>query len=132
MVNERFEVETLLDHDRRHASAAIRVRNAYTIGRRVNDTWAVPDCIIHFAGCNVLALPAESVADTVDEIEISLFVDPHQIAGSKPSVALRKHVTQDLLLGLGGVRVALKLTAAPIRFAYSPDRLTGFADAAGC
>src|ERR1700739_2044268 len=125
MVNERLEVKILVDHDRRHAGAAIRVGNAYSVGRRIKDTRAVPDRIIHFAGCNILALPAESVADTVDEIEKSLFVDPHQIAGSKPSVALRKHVAQNLLLGLGGVRVALELTAAPIRFAYSPDRLTG-------
>src|SRR5262249_21495294 len=65
----------------------------------------------HLVGGDVLALPAEGVADPVDEIEVAVGVDAHQVAGGEPGVALLEDVVQDLLLGRGLVDVAGVLRA---------------------
>src|SRR5207247_2546445 len=65
-------------------------------------------------GCrDVLALPAEGVADAIDEIEIAVFVLAHQIAGSEPAVSFCEHVVQDLPVGLCLTGVALEPLARP-------------------
>ena len=69
----------------------------------------------HFAGRDVLALPAEGVADAIDEIEIAQLVAPHQIAGAEPAVALLEHVAQNLLLRVGRLVVAVEVAARFVR-----------------
>ena len=96
------------------------------IGGGIEHARAFADRIIDFAGRDVLALPAEGVADPVDEMEEALLVEPHQVAGAEPGVALGEHVAQDLLLGLGLVGIALETAAALIRRADAPDRFPGF------
>ena len=68
----------------------------------------------HFAGGDILALPAEGVADAVDEIEIAMLVAPHQVAGAKPDIARVEDVAQHLLLAFRLVGIALE-TAAGVR-----------------
>ena len=71
------------------------------IGRGVEHALALADRVIDFAGRDILALPAEGVADPVDEMKEALLVEPHQIAGAEPGVALGEDVAQDFLFGLG-------------------------------
>ena len=83
------------------ASAAIPARpslsgTANAVHRRVDDVRAGGDHARDFRGRDVLALPAEGVADAVDEVEKSLRVLAHQIAGAVPGIARLEHVAQHL------------------------------------
>src|SRR5207247_1183444 len=51
-------------------------------------------------GRDVLALPAERVADTVDEIEVAVRVPSHEVPGAKPRVPRLEDAAQDLALGV--------------------------------
>src|ERR1700760_1144254 len=85
---------------------------------------ACADRVIDLAGGDILALPAEGVADAVHEMEEALVIEPHQIPGAKPGVAFHEGVAQDFLLGLGLVGIALEAAAPFVRGADAPD---GFA-----
>src|SRR5262249_55016062 len=70
----------------------------------------------------------KGVADPFDEAVEAPPVLAHQIAGPKPGVAWLEDVAEDLLLGLGGVSVALEPVGLVARSgADTPDRLAGFA-----
>ena len=77
---------------------AFGARHAHAVDVRFGDAGKCRDRRGDFRGRDVLALPAEGVADPVDEIEKAACVPAHQIAGAKPGVARREHVAQDLLL----------------------------------
>ena len=131
MFSEGFAIEAVDHNDRRHAGAAVAARHGNTIGRGIENAGAIPDRIIDFAGCDILAFPAEGIADPIDEMEIALFVEHHQVAGPKPGIAFREHVTQNLLLGFGRIRVAVEAAAAFIGDADAPDRFAGFSASTG-
>src|SRR5690606_2580191 len=81
-------------------------------------------------GCrDVLALPAEGVAQPVHEVEIALPVLAHQVAGAEPAVALLEHVGQDLLLRRLLVGIAREVVADVA--ADLADGLAGLADGHG-
>src|SRR5690348_13485906 len=126
MVGERDEIEPIAGHDRRHAGTAIGAGNADAISRGVENARTVSDRIVHFAGRDVLAFPAKSIADPIDEVEKALLVEQHQVAGAKPGIALGDDVAQDLLLGGSGIGVTLEAAAALVSAADPPDRLAGF------
>src|SRR5690348_17077533 len=121
---EFTHVEIGIDHDRRHSGPAIGTGNFHTIGSCLGNAWAISNRFVYLRSRDVLALPAESIADPVDEVEESLLVKPHQIAGAKPGVALYKYVTQNFLFALRRVGVAFKTatppSAVPIRPTASP------------
>src|SRR6185437_13239944 len=71
-----------------------------------------------------LALPAEGVANPVDEIEETLGILPHQIAAAHPGVAPLEYVAQDLPVAGAGVGVTLE---AGIAARDPADRLAHFA-----
>src|SRR6266702_2384835 len=125
------EIETSVHHQGRHAGAAIGPGHGNSIGRGVENAGAVPYCVVHFASRDVLALPAEGVADAVDEVHVALLVAQHQITGAEPGIALGKDVAQNLFLGLGGIRVALERCAVAIGAADAPDGLARLARGAG-
>src|SRR5262249_24853366 len=75
----------------------------------------------HLGGRHVLALPAEGVADAVDEVEEALLVLAHQVAGPDPGVALCEDVTQDSLLGFARTGVALEPAAGTRRIVLHLD-----------
>src|SRR5262245_5931579 len=77
------------------------------------DTRHAVDRLGNLAGRHVFALPAERVADPVDEVEIAVAVSAHQVAGAKPDVALFEYVTQDLVLVLRACGVSLETVARP-------------------
>src|SRR5580704_12441318 len=131
MFAQNSEIEISVDHDRRHAGAAIGARHGHAIGRGVDDPWAIAKTIIDLAGCDVLALPAEGIAEAIDKIEETLLILPHQVAGAKPGIAFREDIAQNFLVGLACIGIALEAAAAVARVADAPDR---FADlvASGC
>ena len=65
----------------------------------------------HLRGRDILALPAERIADPVDEIEISVRVPHHQVARAKPRIARREHIPQNLPLA----RVLFGIAFEPVR-----------------
>src|SRR5262249_37086232 len=79
-------------------------------------------------GRYVFALPAEGIADTVDEIEIALGVTAHEIAGAEPAIACGKHIVQNLGLVIDRTGIALE-PAARLRWVQEnpADRLPGLA-----
>src|SRR6202011_3388595 len=131
LYREDPEIETLVRHQSRHAGAAVGAGDGDAVGRGVENAGAIPDRVVPLAGRDVLALPAEGVADPGDEMEVALLIAQHQIAGAEPGIPFGKDIAQYLLLGLGRVRVALERAAAPIGGADAPDRLADLAGGAG-
>ena len=95
------EIDRIVGDDRRHAGAALVARHGDAVHGGVADAAEAADGFGDLRGRNVLALPAKSVADPVDEIEIAALVAPHQVAGAEPGVARREDVAQDLPLAVG-------------------------------
>src|SRR3984893_4596510 len=125
--SEILKIEAIVDHDCRHSGAAIGAGNHDAIGRGIDYTCDIPHRIAPSGGPHVRALPAEDIAEAIDEVEIALLVEPHQIAGAKPGIALGEHVAQNLLFGFGRVGVALEAAAALIRSADAADGFAGLA-----
>src|ERR1700749_500632 len=98
MIGEAFHIEIIADDDRRHPGTAVMAGDFDAIGGSVKHALGFADRVIDLAGGDVSPLPPESVAAAVDEMEKTLLVETHQIAGAEPGVALREHVPQDLLL----------------------------------
>ena len=63
------QIETFVDDDCRHAGAAVGARHRDAIDVGLHDARTRGHRLRHFAGRDVLALPAKGVADPVDEIE---------------------------------------------------------------
>ena len=91
------------------------VRHLHAVHVDQLDAGAVGERVGHLLGRHVLALPAEGVADAVDEVEVAVLVVAQQVAGAPEGVALLEDVAQDLLLGGLGRGVALEAAAADLR-----------------
>src|SRR5262249_28115766 len=88
------ELEGLPRHEPHHAGAPFRARHGDAIDARLDDARTGRDGLCDLERRNVLALPAESVADAVDEIEETLLVLPHQVSSSIPGIALDEDIAQ--------------------------------------
>src|SRR6185437_11170651 len=104
----RTQFELRADRERGHTGAPILSRDMHTIDVRVENAGDDAQDFGDFAGGDVFAFPAESVAYAIDEIEIAVFVAAHQVAGAKPAVAFFEHVIEDLLFGIFFLRVAFE------------------------
>src|SRR3984893_3082329 len=127
MLAKRFQVDIAVDDEGRHAGAAIRSRDADAVDTGFGNARKCGDRFGNFRGRDILAFPAEGVADAIDEIEIALIVLAQEIAGAEPQVALLEHIAQDLPLGLRLDRIAFE----PVRglggiVENLSDRLAGF------
>src|ERR1700733_1889469 len=91
---ERSEVEIHVGRDRRHAGTAFYTRNVHAIDDRVDNTFASSHHRCDFRGGDVLALPAEGIAEAVDEIVKSRLVLPHEITRAKPAITFDEYVAQ--------------------------------------
>src|ERR1700676_3360894 len=127
MIPEFFEIKAIVGHDRNHSRAAVGAANLDAVSGRLDDAPAVDDGSVHFGCRDVLAFPAESISDPVDEMEKAAFVKHHQVAGPKPGIALAEHVAENFLFGLGSVGVTLEAASAVVSTSDPPD---GFADLA--
>src|ERR1700694_1443942 len=121
------EVKALVGHDGGHSRAAVSAGNFHAIGGRIDNTGAVRNRLVHFGRVDVLAFPAESISDPIDKVEKAAFIEPHQIAGTKPGIAFREYIAQDLLFGLARIGIALEAASALIGRADPADGLAGFA-----
>src|ERR1700722_9631868 len=130
MLAEFGEIEAVIGDDRGHSGAAIGALDHDAIGRGIDNTRAIQNRLVHLGGGDILAFPAEGVAEAVDEMEKASFIAHHQVAGAKPGIALGEYIAQDLLLGLGGIGVALEAAAGTLGRSDPPDRLADFAFAA--
>ena len=119
-------LQSLVGDEGGHAGLAVGARNRHAVDVGLLDARKRAERHRHLGGRDVLALPAERVADAVDEIEIASLVPSHQIAGTKPGVAGCEHVPQDLLLGGIDAGVALE-PAGDVRRA-ADDLADRFAD----
>src|SRR5580698_3969394 len=128
MVPEPSEVEAGIGDDCSHAGATVGTRHQDAVSRGVDHPSTFQDRLVHLGGRNIFALPAEGVAETIDEMEEATVVDLHQIAGAKPGVALGEHVAQDFLLSVRSVRVALEAAAGIIRRPDPPHSLPRLTD----
>src|SRR5581483_8986012 len=90
------------------------------------DAGAARDRLGNLGRRDVFALPAEGVADAVDEVEEAARVLAHQIAGAEPGVAGREHVAQDLFGRSGLVGIALERRPALVPAGNPADRLADF------
>src|SRR6516225_1670683 len=131
MFREDPEIESFVHYQSRHSGAAVGSGDGNTVGRGIKNARTIPDRVVHLAGCDVLTLPTEGVADPVDEKEIALLVAQHQIPGAEPGIAFDEDLAQDFLLGRGRVRVAFEGTAAPISGPDASDRLPNLASRTG-
>src|SRR5262249_24462370 len=77
-------------------------------------------------GRHVLALPSEGVTTPIDEVEVAVFVLPHQVARPKPGISALEDVAQPLPFGVPRARVALE-SAAHVRRVLE-ERANRFSD----
>src|SRR5438874_918093 len=105
---ERGDVEPRAHDDCGHPRAAVRPRDADAIDDRVEHAWTRTKHLGDLGRRYVLTLPAERVADAIDEVEIAFGVPSHEIARPEPGVIRLEHVAEDLLLGGVDTRVTFE------------------------
>ena len=127
MLAQRRKVDVAVGDERRHAGAAVPARDGDAVDVGFGNAGKCGDRLGHFRSRDVLALPAEGVADAIDEIKIALLVLAQQVAGAEPHVALLEHVAQDFLLGLRLDRIAFEAVRGLGWIVEDlSDRLAGF------
>jgi hypothetical protein len=88
-VREAFEIEVGVDDQRGHPGATVLTGDRDAVDVRLVDAGIDGDHLADLARRDVLALPAEGVADPVDEEVEPVLVDPQEIArpeiGNRPS-----------------------------------------------
>src|SRR5690349_10292677 len=97
---ERRAVEAgpLREDDRRHAGASILAGKADAVDVRLGDAGSAAEHVADLLSRDVLALPAERVPGTVDEVVVALRVAAQQVAGPEPGIARRERVADELPL----------------------------------
>src|SRR5204863_4317851 len=91
-----------------HADPAVGAGDGHAVDVGLLDSGERAQRLRHFAGRDVLALPAEGVPDAIDEVEVALVVLAHEIAGANPEVPRLEHVAEGLLLGGLVARIPLE------------------------
>ncbi len=124
---ELRKVERAFGDERGHAGAAVGAGHLHAVDIRFLDAREDGDRLGHFARRDVLALPAERVADAVDEEVVAERVAAQEVAGAEPGVALCEDVAQDFLLGVRALRVALEAAAFFVDHADRLAHLVGLA-----
>ena len=123
--DERVEIEPSVDLQQRHSRAPVGARNRDPVDDRLRHARTGAEDRRDFERGDVLALPAKSVADAIDERVEAVGVATHEIAGSHPRVSRLEDVAQDFLFRLDGFAVALE-TSGGI-FADASQGLADFA-----
>ncbi len=102
------KIRRIVDHERRHAGATLRSSDLDTVDQDLSDAGECGNRLGDFGRRHILAFPAKRIADPIDEIEITLRVPAHQIARSKPGIALRESAAQNFPLVGGRFGIALE------------------------
>src|SRR6185312_965491 len=96
MAAKRRNIEVRLNRDCSHPRPAFCLGYGHAIDDRFRHSGEPQDHRGDLPGGYVLAFPAKSIADTVDEVEVTALIFSHQIAGSEPCVSFRKDVAKEL------------------------------------
>src|SRR6516225_6470865 len=120
VIAQGCQVEIVLGDNGRHAGAPIPSidRDAVDVG--FQDAVKPAERELDFGGRHILALPAERVADTVYEVEVTPPVLAHEVAGAKPDVAFPEHIVQHFLLRLCLACIAFEAGARLRRVSLDP------------
>src|SRR6185312_4312964 len=106
------EVEFRAHDQRGHSRAALGARHGDPVHRDVEDIAAPGECRGNLRGRDVLTLPAERVADPIDEVIEPLLVAAHEVTGPVPRVARREDIAQHFAAARLGVGIAFEPCAA--------------------
>ena len=87
-------------HDGRTACAAVGVRDEDAVDVRLGDLRVLAHHVADFVGGDILRVPAESVAEAVDEVDAPVGVLAVHVAGAEPHVVLGEDVAHEAFLGL--------------------------------
>src|SRR6516225_2166768 len=114
VIAQGCQVEIVLGDNGRHAGSPIPSidRDAVDVG--FQDAVKPAERELDFGGRHILALPAERVADTVYEVEVTPPVLAHEVAGAKPDVAFPEHIVQHFLLRLCLACIAFDAETVPV------------------
>src|SRR5487761_20339 len=112
----------LVDHERRHTRAALGPWHRDTVRDRLHDAGAGRERLCDLLRRDVLPVPAERIADAIDEIEISSVVLAHQVARAEPGVSSGENVSHYFALCGFGVGVAFERTASLGAAAVQPAK----------
>src|SRR5262249_35062960 len=118
------KIQILIADDRRHAGAALVTRHLHAVDIGLMNAGECADRLGDFRGRDVLTLPAEGIADAVDEIEITTNVAAQEIARAEPAIPFGEHVAKNLGLVVNRIGIALEAAGRPRRVVENPaDRL---------
>ena len=126
MLQQLIEIEVILNIDKGHTRTTVATGHGDTIDHGVLYPGRRSDHIRHLEGGDILALPAERVADAIDEGVVPGRIDPHEITGAEPGVALREDIPQNLALGFACIGIAFEPSRGIATVANAPDGLARF------
>src|SRR5216117_393493 len=95
-----------------HAGAAVLARHRHAVHVRLRHPGGAGEQVGDLLRGDVLALPAEGVADAIDEVVVAIGVLAQQVPGAEPGVAAREGVAHELPLARRAVGVAVVLHGA--------------------
>jgi hypothetical protein len=117
------KVEWIICNDGGHAGGALGARHLDPVSDGFSDPRECRERIGHLGCGDVLAFPAEGVADPVDKIEEAVGVAAQQVSGAIPDVAALEHVAENLLLRRFAVGITFEFASARCGAADSAERL---------
>src|SRR6516225_1591036 len=131
MLAQRGKVEIVPCDHGGHSSAPIAAIDGDSVDVGFQYAIEATKRELDLGGRHILSLPAECVADAINEIEIAEPVLSHDVPGAEPGIPLLEHVLQHFLVRVCLARVALEARARPRRIALDPaDDLARLIDAA--
>src|SRR5438445_11287971 len=128
VASQRRQVQGPVGDEGGHAGPTVGAGDGHAVGGRLADTGKRAERLGDLGRRDVLALPAERLADAMDEVVVAGLVLAHQVAGAKPGIARLEDVAKDLALGGLGAGVPLESSAGGRRMSGNPaDRLADLA-----
>src|SRR5689334_4271999 len=97
MGSECRQIELAGCDQRSHAGPAVGAGQRHAVDIRLLNAGKRTNRLRYLGRRNVLAFPAKSVSDSIDEIEKAPFIFSHQVAGTKPGVPGFEDASEDLL-----------------------------------
>src|SRR5262249_28679057 len=91
VISKCCKINTIAQHECGHTSTTVPSWDFNTVNIRFLDTGKSRDDLSNLGSGYVFTLPAEGIANAINEIEVAAFVLAHQVAGTKPSVSFFKY-----------------------------------------
>src|SRR5208283_4680251 len=124
MTPQRCEIKPLVHGERCHAGASVIPRDLNAVYTHLDDTRAGGDRLRDLGSSHILALPAKRFTDAIDKVIKTARVLAHEIATAHPGVAQREDISQNFLLRIRAVQIALEIHTPISRIGFNlGDRL---------